>query len=145
MTRPNRPLLATLAGCLLLALPAGCSRSPYDADVSGVVTLDGAPIGPGVITFAPSGAMANPAVGAIAADGAYFLKTKHERGVDSGKYDVSVQVFEPEEKVAPGERSMQEPVPLVPEPYLRTDTSGLSFDVTPGRQTIDVALSSDKG
>jgi hypothetical protein len=32
--------------------------------------------------------------------------------------------------------------PLVPEKYLRTDTSGLSYTVEPGANVIDIALSS---
>lgn len=136
---------STNYGCLLalVAITAiGCGGSPYDADVSGQVTLDGQPIGPGVVTFAPVEGMSNPAVGAIDGDGNYLLMTKHERGLNVGTYKVAIKVYEPEEPVPAGQRSTQTPEPLVPKKYLRTETSGITKDVANGTQTIDLALTS---
>lgn len=129
---------------LLMAGAVGCSPSPYGADVTGRVTLDGKPVGPGVLYFTPADATQNPARGDIDASGAYFLKTKHERGVDPGAYTVAVQVYEIGDPPAPGERQMADPVPLVPEKYLNASTSGLSFNVESGSQTIDIALSKNE-
>lgn len=130
-----------LIGLAVLAA-IGCGGSQYDADVSGQVTLDGEPIGPGVVTFAPEGGTSNPAIGAIDEDGNYLLLTKHERGLNAGTYKVAVQVYEPEEPVPEGQRSTQTPEPLVPKKYLRTETSGITQDVAKGSQTIDLALTS---
>ncbi|MEQ8847313.1 hypothetical protein [Botrimarina sp.] len=137
INRIARSLLA-----LPLLLPVGCSPDPYDADVSGVVTLDGEPVGPGVLSFVPADKTQNPSKGNVDDQGRYFLKTKHERGIDSGRYQVAVQAFKPGEIVAPGERANKPSIPAVPEKYLRVTTSGLSYDVEPGRQTIDIALTS---
>lgn len=127
----------------LVAISAiGCGGSPYNADVSGQVTLDGQPIGPGVVTFAPVEGTSNPAVGAIDENGNYRLMTKHEKGLNAGTYSVAVQVYEPEEPVPAGQRSTQTPEPLVPQKYLRTETSGIKQDVAEGTQTIDLALNS---
>lgn len=141
MKAPPSPL--PLIGLALLAGFAGCSPSSFNASVSGQVTLDGEAIGPGVVTFAPVGGKTNPSVGAIDENGRYVLKTKHERGIDAGSYNVAVQVYEPEEKVPEGQRSTQETKPLVPEKYLAVETSGLTYEVEPGSQTIDLALQSE--
>lgn len=133
--------LAVVVG--VFALTVGCNDSPYNANVSGSVTLDGAPVGPGVITFVPPTRGPNPGVGTIQPNGTYFLKTKHERGINSGDYKVAIQVYKPEPGLQPGERSYKEPEPAVPEKYLQSGTSGLSFEVKPGSQTIDIELTSE--
>ena len=132
-----------LTACFASLCIGGCSGSPYDADVKGVVTLDGRPVGPGVVTFAPSDGKGNPSRGNLDADGKYFLLTKHDRGVHSGSYSVAVQAYKASKPIAPGERSNEPSVPLVPEKYLQTTTSGLSYEVEPGSQTIDISLTSD--
>ena len=126
----------------IVALAAGgCSGSKLGAEVSGNVTLDGKAVGPGVIVFAQDGAASNPSEGTIQPNGSYFLKTSNAIGLTPGKYRAAVTVFEPSTAQA-GERSYADPVYLTPEKYARQETSGLEFDVKPGRQTIDVELSS---
>jgi len=129
---------ATLAA---LAVCASCSRSGMEAEVSGQVTLDGQPVGPGAVVFAPIDGQSNPADGAIQLDGSYFLKTSREVGLKPGKYKASVSVFDQPE-VKPGERSMIPAKLATPQKYSDTETSGLEYMVDPGSNNIDIELTS---
>src|SRR5262245_56197928 len=90
---------AAIAALLLI----GCSRGSLESQVTGTVTLDGKPIGPGTITFAPKGSENNPATGAINQDGSYQLRTSRLAGLHPGSYRISLTVFEAP-KGQPGER-----------------------------------------
>lgn len=136
----SRPLAPCL---LLLVVLSGCSRNPYDGDVSGVVSLDGQTIGPGVVVFAPASLDQNPSRGNIDNHGRYYMITKHSRGLHPGKYKVAVQVYDTSTPLAPGERLMEQPEPVVPEKYLSPTTSGLEREVVAGKNSIDIALSSE--
>jgi hypothetical protein len=118
---------------------AGCSGSGKESEVSGKVTLDGQPVGPGAVVFAPVEGQTNPADGAIQLDGSYFLKTSREVGLKPGTYNVSVSVFDQPE-VKPGERSMVPAKLITPQKYADTETSGLEFTVEPGKNDIDIGL-----
>lgn len=126
----------------LCMLVIGCSQSPYSSTVSGTVTLDGAPIGPGVIQFLPSGQGGNPATGTIQVDGSYELKTSNAVGLNPGEYKVTIAVYDQPE-VAPGERAAPGSAPLrTPEKYLSSTTTDLQFTVQDGSNAIDIPLSS---
>lgn len=138
------PKIATLVLMLVFtAALSGCSRSPFDSDVAGSVTLDGAAIGPGVIIFSPVDGGRNASRGNLAAGGDYHLVTKHARGLDPGSYQVAVQVYDQSNAPPPGQRQMKRPESLVPNKYLDVKTSGLEYTVEPGSNTIDIALTSD--
>lgn len=125
------------------AAVAGCTGSPYEATVTGTVTLDGKPIGPGVVQFVPVGRGHNPATGAIAVDGSYELRTSNAAGLAAGAYDVTVAIYD-QPKLAPGERAPPGSAPLrTPEKYVSADTTDLQFEVQAGANTIDVPLVSD--
>lgn len=117
----------------------GCSGSDLGAEVSGTVTLDGKPVGPGTVVFAEASGASNPSDGAIQPDGSYALKTANLPGIAPGKYRAAVTVFE-DVKTAPGERSFALPKYVTPEKYANLDTSGLEYDVKPGKNPIDIAL-----
>jgi hypothetical protein len=119
----------------------GCG-SGLGADVEGVVHLDGKPIGPGVVVFAPIDGKDNPATGAIQSDGSYFMKTMRERGLRPGNYKVAVQIHEIPTDLAYGERDMRPIKFRIPEKYTTVETSGLEFDVEDGSNTIDIPLTS---
>jgi hypothetical protein len=128
-----------IAATFVLAL-TGCSNKL--AAVSGKVTMDGKPIGPGDIAFTPVGQGNNAATGTVEKDGSYFLKTGRETGIAPGKYQVSLSVREPPADYHPGDR----PPPgrlLIPEKYLLPSSSGLEFDVQAGHNTIDLPLKSE--
>jgi hypothetical protein len=119
----------------------GCG-SGLGADVEGVVSLDGKPIGPGVVVFAPVDGDENPATGAIQVDGSYFLKTMRARGLRPGSYKVAVQIHEIPTDRAYGERDMRPIKFRIPEKFTTVVTSGLEFDVEDGSNTIDIPLTS---
>jgi hypothetical protein len=121
---------------------AGCFGSDLGADVEGVVKLDGEPIGPGVVVFAPVSGDENPATGAIQVDGSYFLKTNRERGLRPGSYKVAVQIHEIPTDRPYGERDMRPIKFRIPEKFTTVVTSGLEFDVEDGSNTIDIPLTS---
>src|SRR5215213_9123960 len=120
--------LAHHRGVLFAAIvaAAGCSGSGPESEVTGKVTLDGQPVGPGAVVFAPIEGQTNPADGAIQLDGSYFLKTSREIGLKPGTYKVSVSVFDQPE-VKPGERSMVPAKLITPQKYADTETSGLEY------------------
>ncbi len=120
---------------------AGCSRSAFDAQVSGRITLDGKPMGSGVVVFAPEGENRNAPMGTIEPNGNYSLKTNREIGLMPGKYRVSMSVYDTPPH-QPGERMQTTGKQLVPEKYTDVHTSGLVYDVTLGNNTINIELKS---
>ena len=127
-----------------IAAPAfgGCSGGSLGSNVTGVVTLDGTPIGPGVATFAPVDSKENPAIGAIQPDGSYFLKTSQERGLRPGTYQVALQIHEVPTDLVPGQRDMRQPKSRIPPKYNAVETSGLQFEVEPGSNKINIEMTS---
>jgi hypothetical protein len=142
MTEMGRIRKARLVvGIFCLMALSGCSRSNFESSVSGTVTLDGQPIGPGFLVFAPAAGDTNPANGAIQTDGSYELKTANDAGLNAGKYKVSVTILD-QPDVPPGERSYVVAKSRIPEKYSDMTTSSLEFDVQSGSNTIDIRLSS---
>lgn len=131
----------TLPLITAICLSVGCG-SEYGATASGVVTLDGEPITPGRVTFAPIGSSAVPAVSDLDDDGRFSLSTQKKPGLAPGKYAVAVQAFRPPD-VPQGQRSFKPSEPLVPEKYLQVGTSGLEYEIVPGSNTVNVELTSE--
>lgn len=122
---------------LILGVVPGCGGKP--ATVSGTVTLDGKPVERGTVAFTPveKGMMAQ---GEIESDGSYTLHTNLDKGLTPGEYTVRVISRQPGESTGGGP-----PMPgeyIVPRKYSQASTSGLRFEVTTGRNTIDLDLSS---
>ena len=133
-------IVACHAAAFLVLVVAGCNQSSLESQVSGVVTLDGNSIGPGMIVFAPIGG-GKPAIGAIDDGGDYFLNTSRELGITPGKYRISLSIREVPQNL---QRSDQPPPgkSLIPAKYEQAATSGLEYDVVPGSNTIDIELTS---
>ncbi|HEX4414353.1 MAG TPA: hypothetical protein VH107_12040 [Lacipirellulaceae bacterium] len=130
---------AVLSVAAAIAVFVGCRGGSMESEVSGTVTLDGNKIGPGTIVFAPITAHGRPATGSIASDGTYKLETSRDAGLALGSYRVAVSVRKMPENVKRGDR----PPPgklLIPEKYEDDAKSGLQYDVSPGRNTINVEL-----
>jgi hypothetical protein len=136
---PRLHLFAAIS--IIAAVLGGCSSGAMESQVSGRVTLDGEPIGPGIVSFVPAGEKHNPAIGAPDADGVYSLKTSRTDGLPAGHYRVSVYVHKMPPGAQPGERLMSTPS-AIPDRYENVETSGLEFDVQPGSNTIDIVLTS---
>jgi hypothetical protein len=120
----------------------GCSGGGLGAEVSGKVALDGEPIGPGVVIFAPIAGGENPATGAIQTDGSYFLKTSREEGLRPGKYQVALQINEIPTDLAPGQRDMRPAKSRIPIKYIDVKNSGLEYDVAAGSNSINIEMTS---
>ncbi len=133
------PLLA-LAALTLFAVP-GCG-GPYNSKVSGKVTLDSTTIPTGTVSFMPVGG-GPPAYARIDSSGNYTIRTGREEGLPAGDYLVSVVANEPP---AIKETAKGGPPPpgkaLTPPWYRSQETSGLKFTVAPGKNNIDLELSS---
>jgi hypothetical protein len=133
-------LISATMACGFLVLAIGCNKSPYESTVSGAVSLDGTPIGPGVVQFIPVDRNHNPATGTIQVDGAYELRTSNKSGLQPGKYQVTVAVYD-QPDLAPGERAAPGSAPLrTPEKYFSLETTDLQYTVNPGDNTINIEL-----
>lgn len=119
----------------------GCG-GPYNASVSGNVTLDGSTVPTGTVSFVSNDG-GPPAYARIDSSGNYTLKTGRETGLPAGEYLVTVIANEPP-AVAESERGGPPPPgkPITPPWYRSQETSGLKFSVEPGRNQIDLELTS---
>ena len=96
-------------------------------------------IGPGTIVFAPTDHGGKPATGSIERDGSYTLKTSRDVGLAAGTYRVAVSIRQMPQNVQRGERPPLGKL-LIPEKYEDETTSGLQYQVSPGRNTINIEL-----
>lgn len=127
---------------MFLAFVVGCG-GPYDASVSGVVTLDGQNLTRGTVSYSP--VAGGPAAYArIDADGEYSLRTGRDEGLPSGEYQVTVIATEPPPVQATAQGGPPPSgEPITPLWYRSKDTSGLKFTVAPGSNDINLELSTD--
>jgi hypothetical protein len=129
------------AGGVSLAAAAGCG-GPYDATVSGEVTLDGNSVPSGAVAFVGTGGGAS-AYAQIDKSGHYEVFTGKEEGLPSGSYSVTVVSREPPASARSESGGPPQPgKPITPAWYQNPSTSGLNFTVEPGDNEIDLALTS---
>ncbi len=138
---PNRTILGRgflLALALLMPI-VGCGRQANSeiAPVSGKVSYQGRPLHTGIIVFSPDSARGNSgelARAEIQADGSYRLQSGDRAGTLPGCYRVTVMAIEPGSAASP-------PHSLLPPKYRDPELSGLSCEVTAGREnTINFNL-----
>jgi hypothetical protein len=138
--RAPRVLATMIPGVLIVTL-AGCGGE-YDSTVTGAVKLDGNVVPTGTVTFAPQSS-GPTAFSLIAPDGQYSLKTGREEGLPPGQYVVSITAH-----AMPATLRSKDggPAPLgktiTPDWYRDPATSGLSFEVKPGDNELDLSLTS---
>lgn len=125
-----------LAGC--------CGRRvdlPPIADVSGTVTLDGAPLPNASVQFIPDaakGTQGAPAVGFTDAAGKYELVTATVEGAIVGHHQIRVEA-----RAAPKNEMDTLPPLITPQRYSNPATSGLTAEVKAGENNVvDLTLSS---
>lgn len=120
---------------------AGCGGRA-ESSVSGVATLNGTAIDHGQVVFVPTtGNGGQGASGQIQSDGSYSIQVGQTGGLPAGNYKVVVVSRAPSVADASG----GPPTPgklLTPERYGQAQTTNLQFEVEPGRNTIDLELSS---
>jgi hypothetical protein len=119
----------------------GCGGT-YPSSAYGVVTLDGRTVPRGAVAFQPVGGGAS-AYGLISDDGKYVVRTGREDGLPSGDYQVTVTANE-----APSAADVEKGLPpppgkaITPAWYRMKETSGLKFNVKPGKNEINLELTS---
>jgi hypothetical protein len=120
-------------------LAAGCSGG---GSVSGTVTLDGAPLKTGTVTFHPV-AGGPTAIGTIK-EGSYELAIGSDRSIPTGEYVVTVEATEsPTPEAAADPRSPPKPPRrLTPERYGNKDLSELRATVKAGGNKVPLELKS---
>lgn len=141
---PATGILPGIVGVgLVVFVAAGCGRPPR---VAGSVTVNGAPLPAGRVTFLCDGA-GKPAISSeISPDGTYEILSP-----PAGRARISVQTFAPRPKppagVDPGTGidysvGWEDTGPYVPIPerYHSPQTSGLVYEIRPGDQTFDITL-----
>jgi hypothetical protein len=149
-------VLPSLFG-LTLVLSVGCGKSgPAMAPVKGRVTLDGQPIENAAVVFYPERGRA--AMATTDQVGAFELTTFTQKdGALVGRHTISIKATEVmlpdqpktfEEEAARGKNGGAKPLRRgivkwkVPQGYSDPATSGLTADVRPGRNSIDLRLTS---
>ena len=130
-TTPCRILFAGAA--FLFVVVAGCATPVADGLVAvrGRVTLDGAPLPRGSVSFrgAPGGTNWDQPTGMIGADGQYVIFTNGREGAAPGKY--RVVVFATDAANTPtGAAHPTLPRSLIPARYNDPQRSPLQLDVT---------------
>jgi hypothetical protein len=115
-------------GLMLLAAGCGSGQAPTDlVPVSGKVSFQGRPLAGGTIVFAPDpqrGGRGPLAVGTIAADGRYVLRSEGRPGAIPGWHRITVCGAAPAGDAAE---------PALPGRYTDPEHSGLSRQVLAGK------------
>jgi hypothetical protein len=135
----------------LVILAGGCGeKTPrpkeYPGLVTGVVTLDGKPLGTGTITFIPDVAETEggrPGLARIETDGSFWVgsaNTTKPAGLLPGKYRVTVLAMKPD----PTGTGKPIAVPIVPERYTEVDsTPFVDIEVQEGKNHFSFDLQSE--
>jgi hypothetical protein len=130
-------VLAALA--LVTASAIGCGGG-QEAQVTGVVTLDGQPLTRGSVTFVP--VEGGPGASAtINSDGAFSARTGSTAGLRPGEYAISVR-SSGDPTADPNGGPPKPGKLLTPPKYGSTETSGFRETVNPGANEINLDLKS---
>ncbi len=127
---------------ILIVILPGCGQNEKLGGVYGTVRLDGKPLAKGTVRFTPAAGRA--ATGNIQSDGTYTLGTYGESdGALLGKHQVAVIAYDAAADSRPAyEIRNVKSTSLVPDRYMSVGTSGLTFDVKPGKNQADFELTS---
>jgi hypothetical protein len=132
-----------VAAVALVALlfASGCGGA-YDSSVAGVVKLDGKTLPRGLVGFHPVSAGPS-AYAVIDESGGYAVRTGRESGLPPGEYCVTVSA---NELPATERTETGNPPPpgksITPAWYRTKQASGLKFTVKPGKNEINLELTS---
>ncbi len=120
-----------------LAVAAGCGGGDWGT-LSGVVKVDGQPVGPGTISLHPIDEQRAGATAKFGDDGRYaVMSAGRKEGAATGEYRVAIHgdSFEAELAGPPPESD-------IPNKYNDPAASGLTVTIEPGAKTFDFELSS---
>ena len=108
-----KTVLALAVGCSCLPALPGCGNSSNRQPISGTVTLDGQPLVSGVISFRPAKGLSAPGSGAGVIEGRFDIP--EAKGLEPGKYDVTIAAFRETNRkyqTDPSGPEMSESVPI---------------------------------
>lgn len=128
-------LLAGWSGCLI-----GCGRNDWGY-VEGVVTLDGQPVGPGMLIFEPveTDRRSDPsAVAHFDAQGTYTLGAGKKQGAPVGKYRVTI--IGGDSASFSDEMTTEAEIKSLIPPRYQSPEAGLTANVATGKQVINFEL-----
>lgn len=120
-----------LAVWILILAVSGCGggAGPGLSLVSGLVTFEGKPVGPGTVAFLPVDPKGNPASGTIEKNGRFKMSVYNPGdGVIPGEYKVAVTVVK-EPAHADDKGNLIPPTYLSPDRYMNPETSGFKVTV----------------
>jgi hypothetical protein len=137
----TRPTLLIAGGLALLATSfTGCGGSSNEATLQGVLSLDGAPVPAGSISFVPSAGGAQ-AYAMSDDSGNFEAYTGREPGLLPGDYKATVVA---RERPQVNQTASGGPAPagkaITPRWYASPDTTTLAFNVAPGSNDINLEL-----
>lgn len=123
---------------LLLAV-SGCGGDPYGlSQVTGVVTMDGAPLPSAAVSFRP--ASGRPAQGITDQDGRYeLIYIRDIRGAEQGAYTVSITTYR---EASPDPVAGKPKPETIPARYNKQST--LTAEVESGANEINFDLTSSR-
>ena len=140
----SRATAVAAVGCILaMVCSAGCGNSDAIGDVSGTISVDGSPAGPGTIMFDPvpgEGPIGPSAVGQIGSDGRYTLTLPGgKNGAHVGEYRVMI-LSAVKEEFGEEEAATTRRPSRINIRYEDIKHSGLTATVVPGDNVIDFEL-----
>src|SRR5690606_28693282 len=124
----------------IVVVLAGCEKAPELGKVSGTVTYRGKPVTFGTVALKHSAG--GPTSRAdIQPDGTFTLATREGQGAAVGHNLVRVASFESQDPSRGGAEMVGLGKSLIPEHYSNFATSGLTYDVVPGKNPpLDLKL-----
>jgi hypothetical protein len=136
-------LMVFVGAAVVLGCDSGVQRV---APVSGTVTYNGQPVPGAHVSFVPGDGSSRAAAGLTDANGKFTLGTfSTSDGAIVGQHKVGVIANGPSRPARPGEGSGMpgETVPgppLIPAKYFSPETSGLTQEVKPGNNSVELIL-----
>ena len=99
MRNRTRSTLWLFPALACLTISAGCGKDSPRRAIDGTVSLDGAPLAKGYISFRPEFGSPGPTAGAEIVDGKYSIST--EGGTFAGKFRVEITASRPSGRKVP--------------------------------------------
>jgi hypothetical protein len=122
---------------------AGCG-GPEIVEVTGKVTYNDEPLTSGTVMFQPvGGEHSQPATGTIQPDGTFKLTTREAgEGATVGENQVLIRSTESADQSGGGESTVGKS--LIPSKYTRYGTSGITVNVQPGMEPVELKLNDER-